>query len=217
MPEHLDLHGMAPHSCPVALLLIDVINDLEWPDAEKLEPHARRMAAAIARLKKEAKRRGVPVIYVNDNFGQWRSDLGHLVDHLLKDKVRGEFMAKALRPEKDDYFVLKPKHSGFFGTTLDILLDYLGTRSVILTGIAGNICVLFTANDAYMRDLKVVVPRDCVASNRPVDNRQALEIMRTILKAETPLSRELDWDGLISGEGIPAPGLMKGMAGDTSG
>ncbi len=190
-------HPMAPHNCSVALLLIDVINDLEWENGELIEPHARVMSGQIAALKARAKALEIPVVYVNDNFGQWRSDLGALVDHLLKDRVRGEFLARELRPCEDDYFVLKPKHSGFFGTTLDILLDYLGAKTLILTGLAGNICVLFTANDAYMRDFKVIVPRDCLASNQTAENESALGVMSHILKAETMLSTEIELEKLL--------------------
>ena len=93
-------------------------------------------------------------------------------------------MVKLLRPDPSDYFVLKPKHSGFFATTLETLLRYLGVRRLILTGIAGNFCVLFTANDAYMRDYEIIVPPDCVISNTSQDNRQALQLMRRFLKVE---------------------------------
>ena len=189
--------AMAQHRCAVALLLIDVINDLEWEDGELIEPHARQMSARISELKTRAKKLGIPVVYVNDNFGQWRSDLGALVDHLLQDQVRGEFLARQLQPSDDDYFVLKPKHSGFFGTTLEILLDYLGAKTLILTGLAGNICVLFTANDAYMRDFKVVVPRDCLASNHIEENDYALGVMSHILKADTTPSTELELEKLL--------------------
>ncbi|MBW3638072.1 MAG: cysteine hydrolase [Armatimonadetes bacterium] len=192
---------MAQHRCPVALLLIDVINDLEWDDGHLIEPQAREMSHAIARLKKRAKKANVPVVYVNDNFGQWRSDLNSLVDHLLQDKVRGEFLARELTPEDDDYFVLKPKHSGFFSTTLDILLDYLGAKTVVLTGLAGNICVLFTANDAYMRDLKVIVPRDCIASNTRESNEDAIHVMEHVLKADAPPSDEIDFGALVAEAG----------------
>ena len=101
-----------------------------------------------------------------------------------------------LRPEEDDYFVLKPKHSGFFSTTLDILLDYLEVKVVILTGIAANICVLFTANDAYMRDFDVAVPRDCVASNTEEENGYALEQMAKVLKADIRPSTDLSFKAL---------------------
>src|SRR6185295_11315454 len=179
-----DLHGSAPDKSSVALLLIDVINDLDFPEADQLLPHALAMARQVAALKRRAKEQAVPVIYVNDNFGRWRSDFNAQVEHCLRDGVRGKPIVELLRPDQDDYFVLKPKHSGFFSTTLDTLLDYLGVRTVVLTGIAGNICVLFTANDAYMRDLKLVVPGDCVASNTPEENRYALEQMGKILKAD---------------------------------
>src|SRR5947209_7067050 len=145
------LHGNAPDKSDMALLLIDVINDLEFPEGDQLLRYALPMAKQIAALKRRAKEEEVPAIFVNDNFGRWRSDFHAQVEHCLQDGVRGKPIVELLRPEKDDYFVLKPKHSGFFSTTLDTLLEYLGAKSVILTGVAANICVLFTANDAYMR------------------------------------------------------------------
>src|SRR5205814_3175852 len=119
------------------------------------------------------------------------------VEHCLQDGVRGKPVAELLRPEEDDYFVLKPKHSGFFSTTLDILLEYLGVRAVVLTGMSANICVLFTANDAYMRDLHLAVPSDAVASNTPEENAYALDQMRKVLKADTRVSAEVSFEELI--------------------
>jgi nicotinamidase-related amidase len=188
-----DLHGNAPDKSDVALLLIDVINDLDFPEGEQLLRHALPMARNIAALKARARQGGVPVIYVNDNFGRWRSDLNAQVEHCLRDDTRGKPIVELLRPEPDDYFVLKPKHSGFFSTALDILLEYLGTRSVVLTGMAANICVLFTANDAYMRDFHLFVPGDCVASNTEEENRYAIDQMARILKADTRPSAELSF------------------------
>ena len=121
-----DLHGNAPDKSDVAILLIDVINDLEFPEGEQLLRFAVPMADRIARLKERARQAGVPVVYVNDNFGRWRSDLNAQVEHCLEDDVRGRPVVERLRPEEDDYFVLKPKHSGFYSTTLDVLLEYLG-------------------------------------------------------------------------------------------
>jgi nicotinamidase-related amidase len=187
-----DLHGNVPDSSPVALLLIDVINDLEFPGGELLFEHALPMAKRLARFKRRAKQAGIPAIYVNDNFGRWQSDLGKLIDHCLHDDVRGKPIVERLLPDEDDYFVLKPKHSGFYSTTLDTLLDYLKARTLILTGVAGNICVLFTANDAFMRDFHLIVPEDLVVSNRPRDNRQALDLIRTVLQADTTCSSKLD-------------------------
>ena len=121
-----DLHGNAPDKSDVAILLIDVINALEFPEGEQLLRFAVPMADRIARLKERAGRAKVPVVYVNDNFGRWRSDLNAQVEHCLRDDVRGRPVVERLRPEEDDYVVLKPKHSGFYSTTLDVLLEYLG-------------------------------------------------------------------------------------------
>ncbi len=128
--------------------------------------------------------------------GRWRSDFSAQVEHCLQDGVRGQPVVELLRPDEDDYFVLKPKHSGFFSTALDTLLEYLGAKAVVLTGMAGNNCVLFTANDAYMRDLHLAVPSDCVASNTEEENRYALDQMRKVLKADTRPSTELSFDAL---------------------
>ena len=191
-----DLHGNVPDTADVALLLIDVINDLEFNAGEELARHALPMAERLAAFKRRAKAAHIPVIYVNDNWGKWQSDLHRLLEHTLRGDVRGRPMAELLRPDEDDYFVLKPKHSGFFSTTLDILLDYLQVNTVILTGVAGNICILFTANDAYMRDYRLYVPSDCVASNDPGDNEHALKQMEIVLKADITPSTELDLEAI---------------------
>jgi nicotinamidase-related amidase len=178
-----DLHGSAPDKCDTALLIVDVINDLNFPEAKQLLRYVPSMARKILALKKRAKKAAIPVVYVNDNFGRWRSDLPSLVEHCLEGQ--GRAMVDLLRPERDDYFVLKPKHSGFFSSTLETLLRYLGTRDLIVTGIAGNYCVLFTANDAYMRDYRLIVPSDCVISNTVSENREALKLMKHYLRADT--------------------------------
>jgi nicotinamidase-related amidase len=194
--KNQDLHGSAPDKSPVALLLIDVINDLEFEGGEKAIEQALPMAEAIADLKRRAKEAGIPVVYSNDNYGRWQSNFDRIVEHVLEDGVRGEPLARLLRPDSDDYFVLKPKHSGFFSTTLDTLLDYLGARTLILTGLAADICVLFTANDAYMRDFFIVVPEDCVAAESEQARERALELMRAVLKADTTPSADLDLEAL---------------------
>ena len=201
-----DLHGNVPDKSNVALLLIDVINDLEFDSGEELLRHALPMAERLAELKRRAKGAGVPVIYVNDNFGKWQSDFKQVLEHCLKDDTRGRPLAELLRPEEDDYFVLKPKHSGFFSTTLDILLDYLEARTLILTGLTGDICVLFTAHDAYMRDFDLVIPADCVASNDPSENEYTLRKMRTLMDADIRPSAGLDFAKLkAASRREPAP------------
>lgn len=191
-----DLHGSAPDKCSVALLLIDWINDLEFEAGEKLLPQALAAARATAALRRRAKQAGVPVIYCNDNFGKWRSDFRSLLEHVLTDDVRGKPIGELLAPDEQDYFVLKPKHSGFHSTSLDVLLAHLGATTLVLTGIAGNFCVLFTAHDAYMRDFKLVVPRDCLASEEEADNRHALAHMANTCKARTAASAAIDLGSL---------------------
>jgi nicotinamidase-related amidase len=174
-----------------ALLLIDVVNDLAFDGSGPLVAQAEAMAAPLAQLKRRATTAGVPTIYINDNFGQWRSDFRRTVAHCTARSSPGHRVSKRLRPTARDYFVLKPKHSGFFDTTLDTLLETLGVRRVILTGIAGNICVLFTANDAYMRDYKIFAPADCIVSNTAADNDHALRQIGVALKGTVAPSARL--------------------------
>lgn len=184
MSDHSEnLHGSAPDKSNTALVVIDVINDFDFPEAEQLLQFATPMARALSELISRCRDVGLPVVYVNDNFGRWRSDFKAQVEHCL-ERGGGPEIVSLLKPSEQDYFVLKPKHSGFFATTLDTLLDYLGVERVILTGIATNICVLFTANDAYMRDLKITIPVDCVAANSQELTDYALSQMETVLKAE---------------------------------
>src|ERR1700741_1403196 len=178
-----DLHGSAPDKSAAALLLIDVINDFDFPEGEQRLQLALRVGGNIAELKTGARAAGIPAIYVNDNFGRWQSDLKKIVAHCSNEKAKGKSFVELLLLEDDDYFVLKPKHSGFYSTSLDLLLTHLTAKNLILTGIAGNNCVLFTANDAYMRDYKLFIPSDCVVSNTEEENTYALKQMKEVLKA----------------------------------
>lgn len=191
MPKNEDLHGNAPDKSEVVLLIIDMISDFEFDGGEKILPFAEAIADNIAELKKRAEKAKAAVIYVNDNFGKWRSDFKKQLKHSQSKTVRGHKIARKLAPKKEDYFVLKAKHSAFYSTTLDILLDYLGAKTLILTGAATDICILFTANDAYMRDFELFIPRDCVAASDEKTNDATLEYMERILKADTRTSTEI--------------------------
>jgi nicotinamidase-related amidase len=191
--KNKDLHGNAPDTAPVVLLLIDVINDLEFAGGEDLLRYALPMAERLAALKRRAAGAGVPAVYVNDNFGRWQSDFPKLTAHCLHAPVRGTPIVTLLQPAEEDYFVLKPKHSGFFATPLEVLLAYLKATTLILTGLTGDMCVLFTANDAFVRDFHLFVPRDCVASITEEANERALVHMATVLKADIRPSPELEF------------------------
>ena len=188
-----DLHGSAPDNHHTALVLIDVINDFEFPRGDELFRQALPIAANIAGLKKRARAAGIPAVYVNDNFGRWQSNFDQLVKHCLEDGVRGRPFVEQIKPNPDeDYFVLKPKHSAFYQTPLDLLLKHLGAQRLILTGVSTNSCVLFTAADAYMRDMELIVPPDCVAACNAREQDAALEQLQSMLKANVSLSSEID-------------------------
>jgi nicotinamidase-related amidase len=189
--KNRDLHGFAPDEARAALLILDMISDFEFEDGAAVFRAALPLARRIRRLKERASEAGIPAIYVNDNFGRWRSDFRQLLAHCLHDGVRGEPVVRLLEPGPDDYCILKPKHSGFYATALDTLLHYMGVETVILTGVSTHQCVLFTANDAYVRDLQIVVPRDCVAAVTANQTQFALRYMRAVLKADLRASSRL--------------------------
>lgn len=181
---------------PVALLLIDVINDFDFPEAEALIPAAERAAPRIEALAKRARAANVPVIYVNDNFGHWRSDFRSTVSRCREDKRPGSAIVRRLAPKQSDFFVLKPMHSGFFNTPLELLLDELHSEVLVLCGFATNSCVAFTAHDAHMRGFSCCVPKDTTAANTPLLAEQALALMETTLRADTLQSDALSFEAL---------------------
>lgn len=191
-----DLYGNAPEKSAAVLLMIDVINDLEFPEGDQLLENMLPMSRELASLKRAARTAGLAVVYVNDNFGRWRSDFRAQVKHCLEDDVRGEPVVKLLKPDADDYFILKPQQSGFAATPLELMLDHFEAKTVVLTGVASHMCVLFTATDAYQRGYEIVVPRDCIAANTIEDTEHALRVMESGLRARTSSWRELDWKSL---------------------
>jgi len=197
-----------PDNTNTCLLIIDMINDFSFAGAESLFPAVEQAAEHIAAFKQRARDAGMPVVYVNDNFGKWRSDFQTLVEGCMKEHCRGKRIVELLRPEGDDYFVLKPKHSGFYATPLELLLSFLSVRRLIITGVAGNNCVLYTAADAYMREFEVAVPSDCVVSLDSEANRTALRHMRETLKADVGPST-----AIILPHNIPLRDLRQSVAG----
>jgi nicotinamidase-related amidase len=183
-----DAHGAAdaPHRDQpgerAALLVIDMVNPLDFPEAAALKPAAIAAAETIAGLRQQFEARGWPVIFVNDNFGEWHSERDRLIDHARDGG--GELLAR-IAPGRDDFFVLKPQFSGFYATNLPVLLPKLGVTRLVLSGIATDICVLFTAADAHMRDYALWVPSDAVAAETAERGTWALEIMANAMGART--------------------------------
>jgi len=173
-----------------ALLIIDMINDFNFDAGEALAKHTKGIIDPILKLKKKFNEKEMPVIYINDHYNLWQADFEKIMDHCRNDQ--SEEIINQISPEKDkDYFLIKPKHSAFYGTALNTLLHQLDVDTLVLTGIAGNICVLFTANDAYMREYNLIIPKDCIASNNDQDNEYALTMMKNVLSAETKPASQL--------------------------
>jgi nicotinamidase-related amidase len=206
------LHGAAPDRSPTALLILDMISDFDFEAGERVCAAALPVARRIARLKLRAGPARVPVIYVNDNRGRWRSDFTALVRQGVREGSRGAPIVRMLMPGPLDYCVLKPKHSGFFGTILGTLLEYLGTRRLVLTGVSAQQCVLFTANDAYVRDLELLIPRDCVASESPAMTRLALRYFKQVLGANLAASTRIRLDAVRAGSAIRRSGPARASA-----
>jgi nicotinamidase-related amidase len=185
------LHGMPADHSTVALIVLDMISDFRFPDGPKVERAARRIVPRIAALKERAREAGIATLYVNDNPGRWRSDRAELLKRCLAPDAAGADIVKRLLPAPSDYFILKPRHSAFYATPLEVLLSHLGTKRLILTGVSSHQCVLFTATDAHVRNFELIIPSDCVAGPTPGDTRFALKYFTSVLGARVANSRAL--------------------------
>lgn len=174
-----------------ALLLVDVINLFDFPRGAALARRSWTPARNIRRLRDRAHASRIPVIYVNDNWGRWRSDFKSIVADCMRPERPGAPIAELLAPTERDFFVLKPHLSGFHETPLDTLLQSGEVQTVVVVGFAADNCVFFTAAEAHMRDYHVVVPSDCCASEADAERRHALAKMRKFLDAETASSRRI--------------------------
>jgi len=180
-----------PHH-PLVHLLIDMVNPLDFPTGTELLQPALAAARRIAALKQRLRAAGVPTVYVNDNFGRWELGFRELVEVYRTSSTPGAALLPFVAPDPADHFVLKPKHSGFYATSLEVLLRQWGSRRLILTGIQGNICVMFTADDAHMRDYEVMVPEDCIACEDADWQHFAMRQLREVIHADTRVSEALE-------------------------
>jgi nicotinamidase-related amidase len=178
-----------------ALVLVDFVNDFDYPGGEALLRATRRVVPAVMRLADRAREASVPVIYANDNFERWRSDFSGQVRRLSAPEHPAASIVGPLAPGPDDYYVLKPRHSAFHATPLELLLHSLGVERLVLAGIAADSCVLISACDAHVRGFAVNVPADCVASARDKDAREALDVMARAAQADIRPSARVRWSG----------------------
>ncbi|WP_246483827.1 isochorismatase family cysteine hydrolase [Heyndrickxia vini] len=202
MSKDHTLHGNTLKKATTALLMIDVINGMNFDGGKDLLKNALPMAKRLSTLKREIKKKNIPVIYINDNYGKWNSDREQIINEALKEGSIGNQVTDLLKPDEDDYFIIKPKHSGFFSTTLEVLLASLKVKQLILTGVQTDICVFFTANDAFMRNYQLYIPEDCVASESIDDHHYTLKKMEELLHVDTTPSTNLDLDQILDNENM---------------
>lgn len=169
----------------VALLLVDLINPLQFDGAEDLAAPAVAAARCTAALKRRLAQQGVPAIYVNDNFGHWQSDFRGVIARCRRSGGPAAALVRLLAPRHDDLAVLKPRHSAFYGTPLDQLLEQIGARELVIAGLATDLCVQFSAADAYVHGYRLWVPEDCTAAESAERKDAALAWMREALKCRT--------------------------------
>jgi nicotinamidase-related amidase len=171
-----------------ALVVIDMLTAYDFPDADELAENARDVVPVIADLIARAQDEDVPIIYVNDNYGDWNSS----AEELLQAGLDGEHpeLVEPLRPPDDAMFVIKARHTIFYGTPLEHLLKSHDIDRLVLTGQVTEQCVLYSALDAYVRDLAVAVPTDAVAHIHPDLADAALKMMERNMGADVAPSVE---------------------------
>jgi nicotinamidase-related amidase len=165
-----------------ALIVIDMINSYDHPDAEKLTKSVEKALPKMVDLVKRAAGEDVTTIYVNDNFGAWNSNREELVEAALEGEYKE--LVEPIRPEKDTAFVVKARHSIFFETPLSYLLTENDVERVVLVGQATEQCILYSALDAYIRHFEVAIPRDAVAHIHEHLAEAAFEMMELNMDAD---------------------------------
>jgi nicotinamidase-related amidase len=181
---------------PVALLLVDVLTTFNFPDGDAILKGALGIRDALVSLKTRARKVGIPTLYVNDNFGDWRSEKEVLMGRCLEGK--GQDFVRPLLPDSEDYFVLKPMHSAFYMTPLEVLLEHLEVESLILTGITSNSCITVTTHDSNMRGFGIHVPQDCSCARDPLEHSQALAQLEAMAGANIRDSKSLRLPSVIN-------------------
>jgi nicotinamidase-related amidase len=175
----------------LALLVVDMINTFDFEGGSALAREAQALVPRMLRLRAAFSAAKLPVIHCNDNFGHWRSDFHAVVERCAAPRARGARIARRLHPDPHEYFVLKPKHSAFLATPLDLLLRSLGVRALAITGIASDDCVLATAFDARMRDYEVTVVADASAAQTAARHRRAMTLLTATRSARVLQTRAL--------------------------
>jgi nicotinamidase-related amidase len=166
------------------LLLVDFINPLNFPGGEEFGPRALGAARAAAGLKARLAREGAATIYANDNYGVWQSDFHSLVATCLGIPGPPGEVARLLYPQAEDLTILKPRHSAFYASPLELLLTEMQAKELVICGLATDMCVQLTAGDAFLREFNCWVPADCTAAESDDAKQASLAFMASVLKCD---------------------------------
>ena len=159
-----------------------MLNPYDHDEADRLAPRVADALPGIEVLRRRAAEAEIPVIYVNDNYGDWNSSAEELAEKALAG-LHPELVRPVLPPDKHS-FVIKARHSIFFGTPLEYLLDQMGVDRLVLCGQVTEQCIFYSALDAHVRHFRLAIPDDGVAAIHDHLAEAALEMMRRNLSAE---------------------------------
>lgn len=164
-----------------AVLFIDLINDYQFKGGGNLLTHTEAILPNLLKLRQFAEDNKLPIIYINDHYQLWQSEPNVIIQHCTNPA--NKHIIQQIKPKETDYFLIKPQHSAFYQTPLLSLLEDLEISHLILAGVAGDICILFTAKDAYTHKFTLHVPKNCIASEQENGNKYALHLMESVMKA----------------------------------
>jgi len=165
-----------------ALLVVDMLNTYEHDDAVVLAESVRSAIPQMVALIERARNDEVPIVFVNDNYGDWNSSS----EELAAAAMNGSYpeLVEPVLPADDDMFVIKTRHSVFFSTPLEYLLETMDVGRIVLTGQVTEQCILYSAVDGYVGHFEVSVPHDGVAHIHEHLAKSALEMMERNMHAE---------------------------------
>ncbi|MEW6244759.1 MAG: isochorismatase family cysteine hydrolase [Bacillota bacterium] len=167
-----------------ALLVVDMLYDFINEDgALYCGDSAKAIVDRVAWAIRSARERGEPVIFICDNHKEGDREFEMFPVHCIAGS-RGAAILPEIAPEPGDHIIKKRRYSGFYGTDLDLTLREAGVEHVVLVGVCTNICVLYTAADARMRNYRVTVLKDAVASFDEGSHQWALKEMESTLGVE---------------------------------
>jgi nicotinamidase-related amidase len=173
-----------------ALLVVDMLNPYEHPQADRLAERVGETLPGIRTLLRRAADEQTPVVYVNDNYGDWNSSSEELAKQAM-DGAHPELVEPVL-PGEGQSLVVKARHSTFYETPLEYLLDQLGVSRLVFSGQVTEQCILYSALDAYVRHFDVVVAIDAVAAIYDDLGDAALQMMERNMGAELVRAEDVD-------------------------